>query len=182
MNLLLKIARIYIPPFYKKKKLIELFELTARAFQSDISNIKGLSVDDCLHEYALFTKTQAEKAIKQNHSVQEIKQRLYRNAYQLGKELRKNFRITTMDEVMLMSRLLYHIIGIEFQGDSTGKVMITRCFFSQYYTSQVCQVISSLDEGVAAGLSGGGKLTFVQRMTEGYDCCKAHFKLTGNQP
>ena len=34
-----------------------------------------------------------------------------------------------------------------------------------------------LDEGIAAGLSGGGKLTFSQRITEGKPQCEASFDL-----
>jgi hypothetical protein len=91
----------------------------------------------------------------------------------MGSELRQRLHIKNTQEIMLASRLLYDILGIEFQGDARGEVTINACFFSTYYSSGVCRILSSLDEGVAAGLSGGGTLSFAQRITEGKDCCKA---------
>jgi hypothetical protein len=35
--------------------------------------------------------------------------------------------------------------------------------------------MSSVDQGILAGLSEGGELRFIQRLTEGGDCCKAEF-------
>ncbi len=180
MNLLLKASQIYIPSFVKKRRLHQLFNLTADAFQCQAPRVEGLSLDQCLVKYALFTKGEAEKSIQQGQDLQLIKGRLYQNAYQLGASLRKGLRITTPEEVMTMSKLLYQILGIEFQGDAQGDVIIKRCFFSQFYSSEVCQVISSLDEGVAAGLSAGGQLSFYQRITEGNGCCRAHFVLQEN--
>jgi len=175
MNLLLNIARIYLPAFIKKKKLQELFELTAEAFQSDLPSIKKLSYDECLKVYAHFSKTKAEEAIKLHSNIEAVKKRLYQNAYQMGEKLRKDFRIKTQADVILLSKILYKILRIEFAGNSSGEVIIKRCFFSQFYTLQVCGIISSLDEGVAAGLSAGGRLVFNERITEGKSCCRATF-------
>ena len=76
---------------------------------------------------------------------------------------------------MIMGKILYEMLGIEFLDTGQGTITIPKCFFSQYYTDQICQLISALDEGVLAGLSGGGRLDFSQRLTEGNDCCKAQF-------
>ncbi len=175
MNLLLNIARIYVPGFIKKEKLQELFELTAAAFQSDVPSIKMLSYDDCLTAYAHFSQTKAEEAIEQHHHIDAVKERLYRNAYQMGEKLRHDFRIENQAEVILLSKILYNILKIEFAGNASGEVTITRCFFSQFYSPEICEIISSLDEGVAAGLSAGGKLVFHERITEGKPCCRATF-------
>jgi len=51
-------------------------------------------------------------------------------------------------------------------------VIIKYCGFSRFYTGRVCRLISALDGGTFAGLSGGGKLEFSQRITEGHDCCR----------
>jgi hypothetical protein len=175
MNILLKIAEIYVPTFIKKAKLKELFECTAAAFNCPVPELKGLSFDECLVKYAEFTKEEAEKALQSGHDLHQIKQRLYQNAYRLGQNLRKSFHVTTTQDVMTMGRILYRVIGIDFQGTGQGEMTINHCFFSQFYSSQVCQIISSLDEGVFAGLSGGGQLAFSQRITEGQQCCKASF-------
>jgi hypothetical protein len=175
MNIRLKIAEIYVPTFIKKAKLEELFDCTAAAFNCPVPPLKGLSFDKCLVKYAEFTREEAEKALQSGHDLHQIKQRLYQNAYRLGQNLRKSFHITTTQDVMTMGRILYRVIGIDFQGTVQGEMTINHCFFSKFYSSQVCQVISSLDEGVFAGLSGGKQLVFSQRITEGQNCCKASF-------
>ena len=50
---------------------------------------------------------------------------------------------------------------------------IPKCFFSAYYSGPVCRVVAALDQGLAAGLSRGGRLTFVGRITEGNAACRA---------
>jgi len=66
------------------------------------------------------------------------------------------------------------MLGIDFLGEPDGSMVMTRCFFSDYYSSPVCRLISSLDEGLLVGLAGGGRLSFSQRITEGHECCRAH--------
>ncbi|MBN2412684.1 hypothetical protein JXQ31_13425 [candidate division KSB1 bacterium] len=176
MNLLLKLAQIYIPDFYKKKKLNELFELTAQAFLCLVPDTKNLSYRDCLKAYALFTQKKTENVLNNGTDTAGIKERLYRNAYQLGEQLGKKFHIKTQKDVLTICKILYKILGIEFQGDKSGKIKIRRCYFSGFYTDQVCGIISSLDEGVIAGLAGGGKLTLHNRITEGKECCLASFE------
>ena len=173
MNLLLRMLQIYIPTFIKKRKIEELYNCTALAFERRIPQVKKLSFDESLEKYALFTKQEVEKSIHQGNDLQTIKNRLYQNAFCLGEKIRKRFHVTTIEEVMIMSRILYRALDIEFHGTNEGEITINRCFFSRFYSSQVCQVISSLDEGVIAGLSGGKKLIFSERITEGKDCCKA---------
>ena len=177
MNVLLKIAQIYIPTWIKKAKLKELLDCTAAAFDCPVPSFNNLSYDDCLVKYAEFTREEAEKALRSGHELRQITQRLYHNAYQLGQNLRQCFHVTTAQDVMTMSRILYQGLRIDFQGTIHGEITISQCFFSQFYSSQVCQVISSLDQGVLAGLAGGGQLVFFQRITEGQTCCKAHFTM-----
>ncbi|MBN2383363.1 hypothetical protein JXQ70_10810 [bacterium] len=177
MNLLLHISRSYLPNCIKKRKLCELFELTARAFQSDLPSIRGLSYDDCLVEYARFSKRQAEEVIRQGHDQETIKMRLSHNAYQLGQKLRSIFRIRTRKDVLILCEILYQTLKIEFSGQESGEVTIKRCFFSQWYTPEVCDIISALDQGVIAGISAGGSLVFHERITDGKPCCRATLTL-----
>ncbi|MCJ7680410.1 MAG: hypothetical protein MUP70_06785, partial [Candidatus Aminicenantes bacterium] len=122
-----------------------------------------------------FTKTKAEEVIKLQIGTEAVKQRLYRNASRMGEKLRQDFHIETQADVIRLCTLLYRILKLEFSGNSSGEVIIKRCFFSQFYTPDVCGLISSLDEGVAAGLSAGGRLVFKERITEGKSCCRATF-------
>jgi hypothetical protein len=175
MNNLVTMLKYYVPEFIKKRVLKELFTITARAFDCAVPPLKGFSYSDLLKQYALFTKVEAEKSIHYTHNLQEIRNRLFDQAYQMGHELRKKLNIRTDEEVMDLGQKLYDILGINFQGNSRGIVTISKCFFSEYYSSQVCQLISALDEGILAGLSGGGQLTFSQRITDGKNYCQAQF-------
>jgi len=173
MNPRLSALKIYIPAFIKKKKLEELFALVADAFGKKMPTLKGLSYKEELKAFALYTSNMAEKQIQEGHDMEVIKKKLSENARRLGQKIRKDFRIRGAKDVMEMSRILYRILEIDFRGELSGEVTIKKCFFSEYYTPQVCKFISSLDEGIAAGLSGGGKLSFYQRITEEKDCCEA---------
>ncbi|MCR4437245.1 MAG: hypothetical protein QHH06_15655 [Clostridiales bacterium] len=170
--MLLKIMQFYMPEFIKKKKLNELFRLTADAFQSELPELKGLSFAECLSKYALFTKERAESYLQSGHPLEEVKHRLYQNSCIFGQNLRKSLHIVTWEEAVTVLKVIYKLIGIDFQYDEQGEIIIKQCFFSKYYSGGVCKLISSLDEGMAAGLSGGGRLCFNQRITEGGSCCK----------
>ncbi|NBJ14530.1 MAG: hypothetical protein FNP40_02935 [Dehalobacter sp. 4CP] len=173
--MLQKMMQLRMPEFIKKKKLNELFRLTADAFQCELSEHKGLSFTECLSEYAIFTKEQAESYLQSGRPLEELKQRLYQNSYIFGQGLRKSLHIITWKEAVTVLTVIYKLIGIDFQYDRQGEFSIKQCFFSKYYSAEVCKLISSLDEGLAAGLSGGDRLYFKQRITEGGSCCKGYF-------
>jgi hypothetical protein len=175
MNLRIAIAAIYVPSFIKKRKLKELFSITGSAFETSAPDLRGLSFSRMLQEYALFTKYHVERALREKDDINQIKDRLFKNAYRLGEQLAASLHVAGTESVMQMSRILYRIIGIDFLGNPDGQISINRCFFSRYYTCEICEVISSLDEGILAGLSGGGFLRFYQRITEGEDDCRALF-------
>jgi hypothetical protein len=171
MGLLLAASSLYIPGIVRKRKLEILFRATADAFQTKPPNAGGIAFDDYLSLYALFTRQQADKAILQGKQ-SEIQHRLFQNALRIGQQLKTDFRVDDTD-VMRMGGLIYKIIKIDFKGEPGGNITIKRCFFSAYYSSQVCRLISSLDEGLLVGLAGGGKLSFSRRITEGNESCRA---------
>jgi hypothetical protein len=76
---------------------------------------------------------------------------------------------------MALSRFLYGILDIEFHGNRSGEITIGRCYFSDFYSPQACEVMSAMDRGLLAGLAGGGDLVFTERITEGRPCCRARF-------
>ena len=160
----------------KKKKLRELFYLAADAFQCQVPETKDLSYRESLERFASFTRDEAQRAIDSGDDLAAVKARLYTNALALGEKLRKKYGIKTLSDAMAMSRILYRVIGIEYLGNRQGEVVIRRCFFSDVYSSQICEVISALDSGVAAGLSNGGMLSFNQKITAGKNCCRARIR------
>ena len=177
MNILVKVLPHNLPAFVCKETLAELFEATADAFECPAPALDHLSYDECLRTYALFTREQAEKALQSGRDVPAIKTQLYRSAYPLGRKLRRWFGVDTMEEVMELGQILYRAIGVEIQGDAQGNVTVKRCYYSQFYSAPVCDLISALDDGVFSGLSGGGRLTFSERLTEGGERCRAKLQL-----
>jgi len=175
MGLLLAVAKIYVPQFMQKRKLGMLFDATADAFKVAAPSIRKLSYHDSLTKYAQFTREQAEKAIQDGNDL-KIQALLFQNAFRIGQKFKADFNVHSVEEVMQMGSIIYKLLNIDFQGESHGNVVIKRCFFSAYYSSQVCGLISSLDEGLLTGLSGGGKFSFTQRLTEGHECCLARIE------
>lgn len=185
--MLSKILRLYTPGFIRKKKLKELFYLTADAFQTGLPELEGLSFTESLSEYALFTGAQAERCLQSGCSVEEVKTRLFENSFFFGKNLRKSLHIMNWKESVEALETVYRIIGIDIHFSGRGgsaaskrgvspeqeEFVIGQCFFSRYYSAETCGLISALDEGLAAGLTGS-RLFFTQRITEGCCCCKGN--------
>lgn len=176
MNMLIKIVQNFMPEFIKKKKLNELFRLTADAFQTEMPSLRGLTFRECLSLYAFFSREQAERCIQGGCPLEEVKSRLYQNSFLFGKNLRKSLPIITLEESVAALRTIYKLIGVDFHYDEQGEFIIKQCFYSDYYTAEVCMLISSMDEGLAEGLSAGGKLHFTHRITDGSSCCKGYLK------
>ena len=175
MGLLVSALQIYMPDFVKKMALTQLFNSTAAAFEVEIPPLAGLGLEECLAQYARSTQTLAERCLRDGREVEAVAQRLYRNAVEMGRQHSKWLWPGTVADVMAIGRVLYHILDIDLQGDAQGEVVISRCYFSQFYSGDVCQLMSAMDRGLFAGLSNGGELTFSSRITEGQPCCRAHF-------
>jgi len=182
MNFALTMMDLHVPVAIRKKVLRDLFAATAQAFGVDPPFTRGFSTQRLLQRYALFTREQSERLWAEKQDESAVERRLFQNAAELGTRLRRTFRVRSQDEVIKMSRVLYKILGISFEGRNDGVVIIHDCFFSRFYSGQVCRLISALDAGAAAGISGGGKLEFSQRITEGHDCCRARLVFEDGHP
>lgn len=175
MSLLLHLLEARTPPFVQPLALALLARSTAAAFGCRVPPMRGLSTDERLHRYALFTAERAEEVIRGGHDVDAFEARLYEQAYGLGRVHGRLLGIRTVEETMTIGRILYRTLEIDFHGDARGDVTIARCYFSDFYSPQVCRLMSAMDRGLFAGLSGGGQLVFSTRITEGHDCCHGHF-------
>jgi hypothetical protein len=71
------------------------------------------------------------------------------------------------------------MIGIDLRAHPSGHVVVSRCAFASSYSPQVCRLMSSLDAGLVAGLTRGGRLTFSERLTEGRPRCIARIRWEG---
>lgn len=166
----------------KRQALAQLFRSTAAAFQCDMVRLSGLSHQSCLAEYARFTADRAGEAVQSGEGVAELQERLYRNAYRLGRTPGWLFGVRSIDDVMALGRLLYSLLDIEFCGRGSGEFTIHHCYFSRFYSEEMCRVMSAMDRGLLAGLAGTGDLVFTQRITEGHSCCRGRFSLVSGQP
>ena len=179
MNLLIEAANIYTPAPIKRRGLLDLFASTAAAFGCASPRVAELPYEEMLRAYARFAAAQASQALERGAGLDEIRGQLYGGACRMGEGLRRAFRITNTAEALAAAEVLYRALGIDLraspQGESGVEVTVCRCFFSEYYSGSVCRLIASLDEGLFAGLLGGGRLGFYRRITEGDGCCRAHF-------
>jgi len=171
----LLLGQLYLPPSVKRKRLKQLFTLTAEAFGSNTPRMEGISLDEILERYARFTRKEAEKSISRPEAREKVRERLYLNAFTLGCELRRKYRIRTLRDALRMGRIIYKVLKIDFCGDGARGIVIKKCFFSNYYSAEVCALISAIDEGIMAGLTSGLRIRFIERITDGNECCRAYF-------
>ena len=169
-----------LPAPVKRQALVQLFRSTATAFQCNMVRLAGLSRDQCLREYARFTADQAGQALRSGSDLSDLRERLYWNAYRLGRTPGRLLGIRSVDDVMALGRLLYSILDIEFNGSGSGEITISRCYFSCFYSPEACRMMSAMDRGLLAGLAGGGEVVFTERITEGWPCCRACFTPAGS--
>jgi hypothetical protein len=177
MHLLVSALELHMPEFVKKRALTELFNASAEAFGLEVPPLTDLNSEVCLAEYACFVQAHAKQRLHDKHGIDELSQCLYRNAMEMVRLLNKWLRLRTIQDVMVIGRVLYRILGIDLRGNARGEIVINRCYFSDFYTADVCRLMSAMDRGLFAGLSNGGELRFTSRITEGQPCCRAHFYL-----
>jgi hypothetical protein len=175
-KLLLTPLELYIPECIKRITLRRLTTLCAVSFQRPVPQLTGLSADELLKNFALFTESVIKERLSQSTDLSLLKDRLYRNAFQVGQLIRGKFGLVDRNEVIRLMRCLYRIINIDLKSDSNvDGIIISKCFFSSYYSSEICRVMAAFDQGLAAGLSGGEHLEFCERITDGYEFCRAYW-------
>lgn len=169
-----------MPAWVKKAQLRLLFKATSDAFQAPLPRRTRLNHQALLEAYASFTAQETLRLQANDAELTQAKQRLYDNAFALGARLRTVLKISPSDAFLLI-QLLYRNMEIELSGELPGTIVVSRCFFCKYYSPFVCEFISALDSGIMAGVVGEGGLVFSERITEGFEACKAVF-MTGETP
>lgn len=164
----MRLTRCINSSLVRRIELQLLMNLTARALGQKPRRTWTLTNDEALSTYAAFTRDQL-----QGGADDELLQRMNTEAYRTGRWLRRILRPRSQADVEELTAALYRNIGITLEGHIPGQLCFRRCLFSRYYTPAVCQAASALDDGIIRGLSGCGRLTFKQRITEGRDCCLA---------
>lgn len=182
MNVRLRLAEIHIPARLRLEKVRELAALTARAFGTAPPALPGRSVLRALEDYARFTRESADRAVGEKADLAPLGARLRQEAVVFGKALAASFGIRDRGQALRLIRLAYRAIGIDMTAAPDGSVLVSRCFFEGSYTPETCRLIASLDEGLMAGICGGGRLAFSERMTSGEAECRARFYFDEAQP
>jgi len=175
MNARLRLAAFGLPFPIRNELFGEFFALTARSFGTTRPNLRGFSHRRRLALYRDWTLEQAVAAPPGTPAGDAAAARLGENGRAFGRRIRKLLRVETEAEALAAARLLYRSLGIDFSGKPGGEISIRRCYFAERYTPGVCRLVSALDEGVLAGLHGGGRLEFRSRLTEGAAACLAKF-------
>lgn len=181
MSLRLALLEHWVPAPLKASLLDELSLVTAEGFGCVRPAWSGRGFETRLHDYARFTAACAEGVLAGDDAAAAgvVKERLRAGATQLGTKLRRQLGVRRGDDAPRALAMLYHHLGIEMTFDPAGELVVTRCLFSASFSEPVCGLVSGLDEGMAAGLSGGGHLEFVERITGGSPCCRARFVWAG---
>jgi hypothetical protein len=162
-----------LPLGARRREVERLFSRTAAAFGSPVPPPLRGGAGGRLREYALFTRDRAEEALCGGGNLRALDNRLFGAALALGGDYRLRLKVRGTRDAMAAARLVYRGLGIDFRGSVEGTVEIRRCAFAAVYTPRVCALMSALDRGLLAGLTGGGVLEFQQRITEGADSCRA---------
>ena len=176
MSLALRLLEGHIPAVARRAALRRLFATTAVAFGCPVPPLGGLDADALLRRYAQFTRDQAEAALRGGRDLPALQDRLERGARVLGARLRAGLRVRTAEDAMAAARMVYGLLDIDLRGTRDGEITVRRCAFSDLYSVEVCRLDGALDSGLLAGLSGGDRLEFTQRITEGAPCCLARLR------
>jgi hypothetical protein len=172
-SLRLAAARMILLAGARRREIGRLYAQTAAAFGCPVPPLKAHGAKGLLAQYAIFTREKAESALDSGENLQALERRLFSTALALGSGYRLRLGVHSFRDAMAAARLVYRGLGIDFRGSPDGDVEIRRCAFAGVYTPRVCGLVSALDRGLIAGLTGGGELEFRQRITEGAPACRA---------
>lgn len=156
---------------FRRVEIQLLMNLTARALGKPAQRLWTLPCDEALRAYADFTRDSLHEGV----TPQQLRQ-LNDEAYRMGRLLRRGLHLKKQADVERTMIALYRHIGIKIEGHWPGTLCFRHCFFSQFYTSELCQAASALDDGIMRGLVGSGHLSFQQRITQGCKYCIATFE------
>jgi hypothetical protein len=173
MNTRLLVLRLHLPASVRRSILTELIAATARAFDRPGPRTTGLSVEELSARAVDVSRAWADEAIRGGGDLEQIERRLFSEAFDLGLRARDRLRLVTETDGLAAARIVYRAIGIDVRLGGTGDVLVARCAFARAYGPEVCRLMSSMDSGLIAGLTGAAGLRFTERITEGAPACRA---------
>ena len=163
--------------------LKEYCDFTMRCMEDPGTDLKGKRKQDPQEQeqpgrslQEVPKRSPQEQLVRSPQERRHLAERIYCSAFRLGNRVRKVTGLTEQEELQKLVFLLYRGIGVRMDGDLPGEILVKECYFSQQYSPWQCALMSCMDSGVIAGIFGGGKLTFTERITEGCGHCRAHFQ------
>jgi hypothetical protein len=163
-----------IPPSVLRAVVLRwLLHRTADAFGAARPSVRWISGNDLLPAYANFSAMRSRLAAARGGDADAVRRDLWTSAHRAGTFLRSALGIRTTADAIAVAHAIYRVIGIDLTGSSAGEVVVARCSFARTYSPEVCATMSSLDVGLLEGLTGGQRLTFTQRISEGAPACTA---------
>ena len=175
MSLRLALASVPLPAFVRRRGLRVLARRLARALGGTPPDLGATPLDAALGSLARFTRERADLALATPAHAADARRRLRSEGCELGAGVRRILGVKSHSEAMRAAGIVYRAVGIGFEGTADGDIRVRRCAFSGAYAPATCELISSLDEGLIAGLAGEGRLRFTARITEGAEGCAARY-------
>jgi hypothetical protein len=173
VNIRVLLLRLHVPGTIRRSVLRDLIAATARAFERDSPDTAELTEPELMACAAGLSRTWANDAIRSGADLARIERRMVSEASELGRRARSRLRVTSEADGLAAARIIYRAIGIDFRPRGTGEVVVPRCAFARVYGPGECRLMSSMDSGLIAGLTGAGGLRFTERITEGAAACRA---------
>lgn len=157
--------------------LDRLAGVTARALGSAPASFSGLAWEARLERYARTTAAQADALLQAGDpkATEAAARELWRGARELGASARRLLGLRGPDEALAALCAFYGQIGIR-AACGGGELRVRHCVFAEHFGRRTCELVAALDDGFAAGLSGGGLLRFTRRITAGDACCLARLQ------
>lgn len=173
MNGRLLLLRMHVPAVVRRSILRELVAAMARGFGHDGPSTSGLSAAELTEIAVDLSSTWADDAIEAQEDLTALRRRLFAEAEVLGRRARERLRVRSDTDGLEAVRLIYRAIGIDLRPRAWGDVVVARCAFATRYRPATCRLMSSMDSGLIAGLTGADGLRFTARLTEGAPACRA---------
>jgi hypothetical protein len=173
MNARLLLLHLHIPGFVRRSILRELIGATARAFGRDTPDTAKLTATELMAHAIEISRGWADHAIRTDVDLDRLERRMFFEAFEMGRLARHRLRLTSEADGLAAARIIYRAIGIDFRHLGSGHIEVPRCSFARAYGPGICRLMSSMDSGLIAGLTGTHGLRFTERITEGAVACRA---------
>lgn len=179
MSLRLSFLEVRTPAPLARWVLDRLTRSIAEAFQVPPPVWPSRDLELRLETFARFTSEQSQLVLSRpdhGEGPVDMAGRLRDAARDLGDSLRRSLGVGDQADAHRALRLLYAQLGISLRVDDDGAVIVDRCRFSDRYTPAVCRLMGAVDEGISTGLTGGRRLSFRERLTEGAPSCRGRLE------